>query len=98
MKRFLVVAAVGALAALTAALGGSTAYGGSSASTAAAPIKIGALTSLTGNFAPWGIQARSGMVFKFGSNAAVVGSQFSASGKPLLLGGPQMAYFTPMIP
>jgi len=61
VKRFLVVAAVGALAALTAALGGSTAYGGSSASTAAAPIKIGALTSLTGNFAPWGIQARSGM-------------------------------------
>jgi branched-chain amino acid transport system substrate-binding protein len=61
VKRFLVVAAVGALAALTAALGGSTAYGGSSSSNAAAPIKIGALTSLTGNFAPWGIQARSGM-------------------------------------
>jgi len=62
VKRFVIVAAVGALAALTAALGGSTAYGGSSSSSAAAPIKIGALTSLTGNFAPWGIQARSGMV------------------------------------
>jgi branched-chain amino acid transport system substrate-binding protein len=61
VKRFWFVAAVGALAALTACLGGSTAYGGSSAASAAAPIKIGVLTSLTGNFAPWGIQARAGM-------------------------------------
>jgi branched-chain amino acid transport system substrate-binding protein len=38
-------------------LGGSTAYGGSSA---AAPVKLGVLTSLTGNFAPWGIQFRAG--------------------------------------
>jgi branched-chain amino acid transport system substrate-binding protein len=51
------VAAVTALAVLTAALGGSTAYGGSSA---AAPIKVGVLTSLTANFAPWGIQFRAG--------------------------------------
>ena len=57
MKRFWLVAAVAALAALTAALGGSTAYGGSSA---AAPVKVGVLTSLTGNFAPWGIQFRAG--------------------------------------
>ena len=57
MKRFWLVAAVTALAGLTAALGGSTAYGGSSA---AAPIKVGVLTSLTANFAPWGIQFRSG--------------------------------------
>ncbi|HEY1316430.1 MAG TPA: ABC transporter substrate-binding protein [Gaiella sp.] len=57
MKRFWLVAAVTALAALTAALGGSTAYGGSSA---AAPIKVGVLTSLTANFAPWGIQFRAG--------------------------------------
>ena len=60
MKRFWVVAAVGALAALTASLGGSTAYGGSSAAGAAAPIKLGVLTPLTGGFAPWGIQVRAG--------------------------------------
>ena len=57
MKRFCLVAAVTALAVLTAALGGSTAYGGSSA---AAPVKVGVLTSLTANFAPWGIQFRAG--------------------------------------
>ena len=61
MKRFWIIAAVGALAVLTAALGGSTAHGGSSAASAAAPIKIGAITPLTGNFAPWGIQVRAGM-------------------------------------
>ena len=61
MKRFWLVAAVGALAALTAALGGSTAYGGSSAASAAAPIKLGVVTPLTGPFAPWGIQVRAGM-------------------------------------
>jgi len=57
VKRFWLFAAVAALAALTAALGGSTAFGGSSA---AAPVKVGVLTSLTGNFAPWGIQFRAG--------------------------------------
>ena len=61
MKRYWLVAAVGALAALTAALGGSTAYGGSGSASAAAPIKLGVLTSLTGSFAPWGVQTRSGM-------------------------------------
>ena len=61
MKRLWLVAAVGAVAVAHAALGGSTAYGGSTAASAAAPIKIGVLTSLTGNFAPWGIQARAGM-------------------------------------
>ncbi len=60
VKRFWLVAAVAALATLTAAVGGSTAYGGSSAAGAAAPIKLGVLTSLTGNFAPWGIQYRAG--------------------------------------
>jgi branched-chain amino acid transport system substrate-binding protein len=60
VKRFWLVATVAALAALTAAVGGSTAYGGSSAAAAAAPIKLGVLTSLTGNFAPWGIQFRAG--------------------------------------
>ena len=61
MKRFWLVAAVGATVALASALGGSTAYGGSSSGSAAAPIRLGVLTSLTGNFAPWGIQARAGM-------------------------------------
>jgi branched-chain amino acid transport system substrate-binding protein len=64
VKRFWVVAAVSAVAVLTAALGGSTAYGGSSSASGQAPgspIKIGVLTSLTGPFAPWGIQTRSGM-------------------------------------
>ena len=63
MKRFWLVAAVGALAALAAAWGGSTAYGGSSAANAASPIKLGALTPLTGNFAPWGIQVRAGRLW-----------------------------------
>ena len=60
VKRLWLVAAVGALAALAAAWGGSTAYGGSSAANAASPIKLGVLTPLTGNFAPWGIQVRAG--------------------------------------
>jgi branched-chain amino acid transport system substrate-binding protein len=60
VKRLWLVAAVGALAALAAAWGGSTAYGGSSAAKAASPIKLGVLTPLTGNFAPWGIQVRAG--------------------------------------
>jgi branched-chain amino acid transport system substrate-binding protein len=61
VKRLLLLAAVGVLAALTAALGGSTAYGGSNSASAAAPIKIGAITPLTGPFTPWGIQVRAGM-------------------------------------
>ncbi|MGH3142402.1 MAG: ABC transporter substrate-binding protein, partial [Gaiellales bacterium] len=60
MKRFRLVAAVGAALSLAVALGGSTAYGGSAQR--AAPIKIGALVPLTGPFPAWGIQARSGMV------------------------------------
>jgi branched-chain amino acid transport system substrate-binding protein len=60
VKRFWLIAAVGALGALMASLGGSTAYGGSNAASAAAPIKIGVLTPLTGNFSPWGIQVRAG--------------------------------------
>src|SRR3990172_1992817 len=46
---------------LTAALSGSSAYGGSSGAAQGSPIKVGVLTSLTGNFAPWGIQVRAGM-------------------------------------
>jgi branched-chain amino acid transport system substrate-binding protein len=62
VKRFRLIVAVGAVVTLTAALSGSSAYGGSSGPAAQAnPIKIGMLTSLTGNFAPWGIQIRAGM-------------------------------------
>jgi branched-chain amino acid transport system substrate-binding protein len=60
VRRFSLVAAVGAVAILVAALSGSSAYGGSSSPRAAAPIKLGVLTPLTGNFAPWGIQVRAG--------------------------------------
>jgi branched-chain amino acid transport system substrate-binding protein len=56
-------------AAGTPAGGQTTAAGTSAAATTASatspastePIKIGALTSLTGNFAPWGVQVRDGM-------------------------------------
>jgi len=61
--RFRLFAAVAAVASLVAALGGSSAFGGSSAAggpAAASPVKLGVLTSLTGNFAPWGIQFRAG--------------------------------------
>jgi branched-chain amino acid transport system substrate-binding protein len=60
VKRFKVFAAVGGIAMLTAVAGGSSALGGPSGQ--GNPIKIGVLTPLTGNFAPWGIQARAGMV------------------------------------
>src|SRR5918996_4517012 len=46
---------------LTAVASGSSAYGGSSGHAQRSPIKLGVLTSLTGPFAPWGIQTRAGM-------------------------------------
>ena len=61
MKRYKSIAAVGAVAMFTAVLSGSSAYGGSSGSAQGSPIRIGALTPLTGPFAPWGIQVRAGM-------------------------------------
>ncbi len=42
--------------------------------------------------------AALGWPMKFGSNAQTVGAQHAANGKPLLYGGPQMAYYAPMIP
>ena len=63
MKRYRLIAAVGAVALLTAALGGASAFGGSSGSLQGAPIKIGVLTPLTpgaSNFVPWGVQVRAG--------------------------------------
>ncbi len=61
MKRFRLVVAVGAVALLTAALSGASVYGGSYGSAATNPIKVGVLTSMTGTFTAWGIQARAGM-------------------------------------
>ena len=61
MKRFRFIAILGGAAMFAAALSGSSAYGGPSSSAQGSPIKIGVLTSLTGNFAPWGIQTRAGM-------------------------------------
>jgi branched-chain amino acid transport system substrate-binding protein len=60
VKRYRAIAAVGGLAMLTAVLSGSSAYGGPSASAQGSPIKIGVLTPLTANFAPWGLQVRAG--------------------------------------
>ena len=60
VKRYRLIAAVGAVAMFTAVLGGSSAYGGSSGAARGSPIKLGVLTPLTGHFAPWGIQVRAG--------------------------------------
>ena len=60
MKRFRVILAVGAVAMVTAALSGSSAYGESSGRAQTGAIKIGVLTPLTGPFAPWGLQVRAG--------------------------------------
>ena len=60
MRRYRLVAAVGAVAMFIAVLSGSSAYGGASGSAQGSPIKIGVLTPLTGPFAPWGIQVRAG--------------------------------------
>ena len=60
MKRFRWFTAVGTLVVLTAALSGSSAYGGSSGPAQRAAIKVGVLTPLTGPFAPWGLQVRAG--------------------------------------
>lgn len=39
-----------------------------------------------------------GLPAKFGSNALVVGPSLSSNGHAMLIGGPQMAYYNPMIP
>ena len=62
MKRLrlgLVAVVVGVTALFAAGFGGASAAPQSGA--AKAPIVIGALTSLTSTFAPWGLQARDGM-------------------------------------
>src|SRR5919204_5649042 len=61
MKRLRLIAVTGAVALLAAGLGGSGSSGASAASKG--PISIGALTSLTGPFTPWGVEVRDGMQF-----------------------------------
>lgn len=52
-------AVIGAVAVLVAGCGSSSSS--SSSSSSKGPIRIGALTSLTGVFAPWGLELRDGM-------------------------------------
>src|SRR6266568_163408 len=61
MKRLWLIAVAGAVALLAAGVGESISSGASAASKG--PISIGALTSLTGPFTPWGIEVRDGMQF-----------------------------------
>jgi branched-chain amino acid transport system substrate-binding protein len=72
VKRFRVIVAVGAVAMVTAAISGSSAYGGSSGPAQREAIEIGVLTPLTGPFAPWGLQVRAG--------AALAVSEINRSG------------------
>jgi branched-chain amino acid transport system substrate-binding protein len=63
VKRYRLIAAVGAVALLTAASSGASAYGGSNGPAQRAAIKIGVLTPLSpgaSNFVPWGVQVRAG--------------------------------------
>ena len=64
MKRYRLIVAVGAVVLLTAALSGSSAYGGSSGTAQGSAIKLGVLTPLSAsggtNFSPWGLQVRAG--------------------------------------
>jgi branched-chain amino acid transport system substrate-binding protein len=57
------IAVLGVVALLIGGCGGSSSSGASGASSGKGPIPIGVLTSLTGLFQPWGIQARDGMQF-----------------------------------
>ena len=59
MKRLWLIGVTGAVALLAAGLGGSSSSPASAAQKAT--ISIGALTSLTGPFTPWGVEVRDGM-------------------------------------
>jgi branched-chain amino acid transport system substrate-binding protein len=86
VRRFWPIAAVGALVMLTAASSGSSAYGRSSSAPAAGnPIKLGAITPLTGGFAPWGIQARAGMALAVNEINRSGGVKGQGQGRPLNL-------------
>ena len=60
MKRYRLVAIVGAVVVLAVAVSGSSAYGGPDGGAQGTPIRVGVLTPLTGPFAPWGLQVRAG--------------------------------------
>src|SRR5919197_2690160 len=63
MKRLWLIGVTGAVALLAAGLGGSSSSPASAAQKAT--ISIGALTSLTGPFTPWGVEVRDGMQLAF---------------------------------
>ena len=60
VKRYRLIAAVGAVAMFTAVLSGSSAYGGSSGSAQGARSSSACSRRSQANFAPWGIQVRAG--------------------------------------
>jgi branched-chain amino acid transport system substrate-binding protein len=85
VKRYKVAAVVGGLL-VTAALSGASAFAGSSGNAAtASPIKLGAITPLTGPFAPWGIQARAGMVLAINEINRSGGVKVKGNGRQLNL-------------
>jgi branched-chain amino acid transport system substrate-binding protein len=86
VKRYGLIAAVGAVATLTALLSGSSAYGGPSESAQARPIKIGVLTALTpgaSNFVPWGQQVRAGAVLAVNEINRSGGIKGRGGGRPI---------------
>jgi branched-chain amino acid transport system substrate-binding protein len=88
VKRYGLIAAVGAVATLTAVLSGSSAYGGSSEPAQARPIPIGVLTALTpgaSNFVPWGQQVRAGAVLAVNQINRSGGIKGRGGGRPIKL-------------
>ena len=86
MKRYGLIAAVGAVATLTALLSGSSAFGGSNESAQKSPIKIGVLTALTpgaSNFVPWGQQVRAGAVLAVNQINRSGGIKGRGGGRPI---------------
>lgn len=69
------------------------------ASIAAIPFGVPADLPLPLVFATGGRQGHGLMDgFKWGSNALVVGGEHTATGKPMMFGGPQMGYYKPPVP
>jgi branched-chain amino acid transport system substrate-binding protein len=82
MRRFWLVVVVGAVVTLAAALGAASSVGRSEQGGA---IKLGVLTSLTGSFAPWGIQTRAGMALAVNEINRSGGVKGSGQGRKLNL-------------
>jgi penicillin G amidase len=69
------------------------------ASTGAVPFGIPADLPLPDQFALGGRRAHGLLEgFKWGSNALLVGGEHTATGKPMMFGGPQMGYYKPPVP